>query len=792
MSLTNQTCEESTSATPLTIRHPSPPRSDDTQAAPLVVHDDLFSPNSTPTPLALEEQSTTAKAAVASSSPARGHSPAPLSWSPAGWNAASFTFTSELDDSFNPAHRPEEQRSPRPSLLSFVGRASPRLLRNVADAGSSAADEEKRKSLSRLAATAPPFVFSPRPTEREPSPPFARLSPLQTSAVPRHNSLPFPSSRSSSFFDGPRSAMPRFASGGQLIDHGKRYEIADEILRLQQKPIDREDRMEELSTYETPNPGDSDKDWLAEQQQYFNSMYASPLHSPADRSRSSSLTSTTSFFGSHRRPSVDRNATVQQLNSYFGPSPVDTAPAILPAGFDTFSPQLAPYSPQLSRHSSISSLDSQVYPPLAHPEPFNLTPEDSLYIQAREIYTTACCSTLKATPPAAKLREIGEYFDKAMNQDNPLAALYGVNSEQTKGFYASPATSGLNEIVVKVAAMRGRQNQMLSVQRSAAGQILPGPSPNNRKLELYKTELCRSWEEKGSCRYGFKCQFAHGREEQRSISRHPKFKSELCRTFAVNGSCPYGPRCCFIHQALPGGSRRSSPPSSAVSSSAHCEPAAEPVSRLAHRMTSTAVAGAPARNFGPTLSSYIGSGTSGFSSAGNSPTQSIRAPFPSSSADGTAPSPTLDSTTYNDPFGDSSIGLGLSLKLGQAPPTHAEPARSRIHRYSLSSQHSSASLGGATHSSSSGSASPTVGFHPHARTNSQNSTFSSIGSQSSFSSSSPSSPFALRPIGSNWLENSASSHKGDVLDWDETEDLLASEDMLGSPVTTRFGSLALT
>jgi hypothetical protein len=73
-----------------------------------------------------------------------------------------------------------------------------------------------------------------------------------------------------------------------------------------------------------------------------------------------------------------------------------------------------------------------------------------------------------------------------MNQENPLAALYGVNSEQTKGFYANPATSGLDETVVKVAAMRGRQNQMLSVQRSAAGQILPGPSPNNRKLELYK------------------------------------------------------------------------------------------------------------------------------------------------------------------------------------------------------------------------------------------------------------------------------------------------------------------
>ena len=49
-----------------------------------------------------------------------------------------------------------------------------------------------------------------------------------------------------------------------------------------------------------------------------------------------------------------------------------------------------------------------------------------------------------------------------------------------------------------------------------------GPSANNRKLGLYKTELCRSWEEKGTCRYGPKCQFAHGEEELRKVARHPK------------------------------------------------------------------------------------------------------------------------------------------------------------------------------------------------------------------------------------------------------------------------------
>ncbi|TFL06482.1 hypothetical protein BDV98DRAFT_647559 [Pterulicium gracile] len=83
---------------------------------------------------------------------------------------------------------------------------------------------------------------------------------------------------------------------------------------------------------------------------------------------------------------------------------------------------------------------------------------------------------------------------------------------------------------------------------SSAGQ---GPSANNRKLGLYKTELCRNFEEKGTCRYGTKCQFAHGEDELRNVSRHPKYKTEICRTFWVSGSCPYGKRCCFIHTELP-------------------------------------------------------------------------------------------------------------------------------------------------------------------------------------------------------------------------------------------------
>ncbi|XP_078517450.1 mRNA decay activator protein ZFP36-like [Lissotriton helveticus] len=63
----------------------------------------------------------------------------------------------------------------------------------------------------------------------------------------------------------------------------------------------------------------------------------------------------------------------------------------------------------------------------------------------------------------------------------------------------------------------------------------------------YKTELCRTFTDTGKCKYGAKCQFAHGLEELRVMNRHPKYKTELCHKFYLYGECPYGPRCNFIH-----------------------------------------------------------------------------------------------------------------------------------------------------------------------------------------------------------------------------------------------------
>ncbi|KAG5459547.1 MAG: hypothetical protein BJ554DRAFT_38 [Olpidium bornovanus] len=116
--------------------------------------------------------------------------------------------------------------------------------------------------------------------------------------------------------------------------------------------------------------------------------------------------------------------------------------------------------------------------------------------------------------------------------------------------------SGASVSVAQANMRQGAVRYALPNEHTGA-QVISPPLPlgaaakDPKKLALYKTELCRSYEETGTCRYGAKCQFAHGNEELRTVERHPKHKSVMCKTFWEKGSCPYGQRCCFIHTAVP-------------------------------------------------------------------------------------------------------------------------------------------------------------------------------------------------------------------------------------------------
>ncbi|KAL1921536.1 uncharacterized protein VTP21DRAFT_11252 [Calcarisporiella thermophila] len=72
-----------------------------------------------------------------------------------------------------------------------------------------------------------------------------------------------------------------------------------------------------------------------------------------------------------------------------------------------------------------------------------------------------------------------------------------------------------------------------------------------KKSELYRTEMCRTFEEKGYCPYGNKCEYAHSEAELRPIYRPWNFKTKPCRTFHEKGHCPYGKRCHYRHAGGP-------------------------------------------------------------------------------------------------------------------------------------------------------------------------------------------------------------------------------------------------
>jgi hypothetical protein len=104
-----------------------------------------------------------------------------------------------------------------------------------------------------------------------------------------------------------------------------------------------------------------------------------------------------------------------------------------------------------------------------------------------------------------------------------------------------------NQVLAAPAAAAQQQQQQQQRQMSANNT---GGSTSQR----YKTELCRPFMEYNHCKYDDKCQFAHGINELRNLSRHPKYKTELCKTFHSHGLCPYGHRCHFIHNNQNSGS----------------------------------------------------------------------------------------------------------------------------------------------------------------------------------------------------------------------------------------------
>ena len=96
-----------------------------------------------------------------------------------------------------------------------------------------------------------------------------------------------------------------------------------------------------------------------------------------------------------------------------------------------------------------------------------------------------------------------------------------------------------NDLVSKVAKL---------VQLNKNYSLIKNLIEEGNKVDTkYKTELCKKFQSTGKCPYGYKCRFAHGKEELISKLQGVNYKKKPCKTFNEKGYCPYGSRCSFRH-----------------------------------------------------------------------------------------------------------------------------------------------------------------------------------------------------------------------------------------------------
>lgn len=127
-------------------------------------------------------------------------------------------------------------------------------------------------------------------------------------------------------------------------------------------------------------------------------------------------------------------------------------------------------------------------------------------------------------------------------------------NQLTQNQLTSQSQANINVQEAQQNSINFYQNNGLQ-NNSVPAQLSNFMNKRDSQNSLYKTEQCRSYGDTGSCRYGNKCQFAHGTDEVRNLSRHPKYKTEMCRSYHTTGHCPYSTRCHFIHELSQRGQR---------------------------------------------------------------------------------------------------------------------------------------------------------------------------------------------------------------------------------------------
>ncbi|GMI74695.1 hypothetical protein HRI_001138800 [Hibiscus trionum] len=153
--------------------------------------------------------------------------------------------------------------------------------------------------------------------------------------------------------------------------------------------------------------------------------------------------------------------------------------------------------------------------------------DSSFYNESNKLNVLKSSNIPKQTTTPVRSR--GSYYSSPENlikylRSNSVSSSGGNSGSSGKSCFRSSVSPQSEKTPLKV--VDEDVFVMDGVLVASDTNIIGSSSSSSASIGFYKSEICRAWEEFGHCRYGSKCQFAHGKEDVRPSCFPFRTKSE--------------------------------------------------------------------------------------------------------------------------------------------------------------------------------------------------------------------------------------------------------------------------
>ncbi|KAE8668270.1 FAD/NAD(P)-binding oxidoreductase family protein [Hibiscus syriacus] len=148
------------------------------------------------------------------------------------------------------------------------------------------------------------------------------------------------------------------------------------------------------------------------------------------------------------------------------------------------------------------------------------------------------------------VRSRGNYYSSPDNlikylRSNSVSSSGGNSSSSGKSCFRSSVSPQSEKTPLKV--VDEDVFIMDGVLVASDTNIIDSGSSSSGSFGFYKSEICRAWDEFGHCRYGSKCQFAHGKEDVHPTCFPFRTKSEVYKSYASTVPNTFGSKPRLLH-----------------------------------------------------------------------------------------------------------------------------------------------------------------------------------------------------------------------------------------------------